>query len=263
MAASFFFRNHFLMHSRFELLIPLSDSEKLNRLFNEMLLSIENLENKISRFIETSQTSILNKEASISPVKVDDNFFNLVEKCIQFNKRTFGCFDITAKKGSASGINAINTNSQEKTISFESEEVTIDFGAIGKGLALEIAIELINKSGTKDALINFGDSSIYGIGAHPNGNSWPVSISNGRNRIQVKLKNNGLSSSGLHDADSTKIAHILNPLSGELIRKDEKVVVVSNSPLLSEVLSTSIYAADEIARERIKKEFTDEEIFII
>jgi thiamine biosynthesis lipoprotein len=250
------------MHSRFELFVPLAESDELISLFNEIVLKIEILEKTISRFVESSQTSKLNQNACIAPVTVNEEFFHLAEQCVEFKKKTFGCFDIAATKSSGSNKNSIILNREDKTISFETEEVKIDFGAVGKGLALEIAIDLIKKSGICNALINFGDSSVYGLGNHPNGHSWPITISKGQNNIRIDLNNNALSSSGLH-TNSSDMAHIFNPLTGNLISKDEKVIVVSNSPFVAEVLSTAVYAADEIIREAIKKEFTHEEFYII
>jgi len=72
-----------------------------------------------------------------------------------------------------------------------------------------------------------------------------------------------LSSSGLHiDNDKLK-AHIINPITGNLINKNEKVVVIGDCPVRAEVLSTAIYVADESIREEIRREFMEEEVFVI
>lgn len=259
MSSGFFFRNKFLMHSRFELFIPQKESEHLLNLFEKVTNRISELENKISRFIETSDTSRLNTQAFLKPVTVDHEFFLIVDKCLEYNRRTNGYFNIDSS-GTKNGLVLEPVNS---TISFGSEKVNIDFGAIGKGLGIEIAIELIQNHGIQNALINFGDSSIYAIGSHPLNQFWPVSVSNQHHKINLELSDNGFSSSGLHDDGETKIAHIINPVTNEIVFKHEKVVVVSKSPLTAEVLSTAIYAADEKSRKEIEKEFPNEKILII
>jgi len=257
-----FYRSHYLMHSRFELFIPELESGNFILFFDTIVEKIEKLENLISRFIDDSTTSLLNKLASVEPIKVDSYYFDLIDKCINYFHKTKGYFNISAGSFPSQSI-GIRLNNQQRTIFFESPDISIDFGGIGKGLAIELAIQIISENNIESALINFGDSSVYAIGAHPQGDYWPVSITKGLNRQTFNLKNNGLSSSGLHVNNGKEIAHIIGPFTGNLINRNEKVVVVSECPVRAEVLSTAIYAAEENMRNEIRKEFIDDEVFVL
>jgi len=148
------------MHSRFELFIPELESGNLILLFDKIVNEIEILEKLISRFVANSATSLLNSKASVVPVEVNAYFFELIEKCILYHHKTKGLFNICAGSKHPD-ISEIKTDKKNQTIFFESADISIDFGAIGKGLALEKAIRIIKASNIENALINFGDSSVY------------------------------------------------------------------------------------------------------
>ena len=251
------------MYSRFEIFIPELESGKLVFLFEKIIGRIEKLENLISRFVADSVTNLLNSKASISPVKVNHYYFDLIEKCLLFQQKTKGCFNISPMSFVSTSETGIKTNKGEQSIFFEFPNISLDFGAIGKGLALELAIQTIKDDGIENALINFGDSSVFALGSHPQGDFWPIKITNGKNSKIFQLKDNGLSSSGLHISDDKLIAHIIDPNTGILIDKNEKVVVISKCPLRAEVLSTAMFVASEEIRKEIKEEFKEDEITVL
>jgi thiamine biosynthesis lipoprotein len=157
----------------------------------------------------------------------------------------------------------ITLNKESQSITLNNSGTTLDFGAVGKGIAVEQALELLKSNGINHALINFGDSSVYGLGSHPHGDCWPVTVTTGAHTQTFSLKNNALSSSGLHTVDDKLIPHIINPETGKLVSENEKIVVISPSPVVAEILSTAIYAAPASARGSIKLNFPGEEIFIL
>jgi len=251
------------MYSRFELFIPMEESAKLESLFQEILDKTEQIEQQISKFIPGSQTSRINSGVGLNPVKVNSFFFNLTEQCLSFSTLTGGYFSICMGEHPLNEGFGITLNKENQCITFNNPGTNLDFGAVGKGIAVEQAVELLKSNGINHALINFGDSSVYGLGSHPHGDCWPVTVTNGSHSQTFSLKNNALSSSGLHTVDDKLVPHIFNPETGQLVSKTEKVVVISSSPVIAEILSTAIYAAPASARDRIRMNFPKEEIFIL
>ena len=57
-------------------------------------------------------------------------------------------------------------------------DAIFDFGGYGKGYALQQALGMLKNAGITTALVNFGNSSVCGIGCHPSGDSWQVGVEN-------------------------------------------------------------------------------------
>src|SRR6266545_7525538 len=51
----------------------------------------------------------------------------------------------------------------------------LDLGGIGKGYAVDRLIELFQAAGASRVFINFGESSLYTLGAPPDAQGWPRS----------------------------------------------------------------------------------------
>ncbi len=263
MGTAHFYQSSFLMYSRFELFIPVKETVKLNLLFQQIVEKMGQLENDISKYSERSETSRLNINAAKKPVKVSSSFFGLLQQCIEYNQKTGGYFNICAGSGSQKDRMGITIDKKTQTVYYESADISIDFGAIGKGLAMEIALKSLQNEGIVQAFINFGESSVFGLGMHPHGDCWPVNIINGKNSLTLNLNNNGLSSSGLHTVNDELTAHIFDPLTSQLVKRNEKIVVKSDSPVLAEVLSTAYYAAPDHKRNEISYNFPDAEIYML
>jgi thiamine biosynthesis lipoprotein len=263
MTQKLFYRSKFMMYSRFELFIPVEESAQLESLFLEIIDKTEQIEQQISKFIPGSETSRINSGSGLKPVKVNSFFFNLIEQCLFFYTLTGGYFSICMGERTLNEGFGVTLNKESESITLNKSGTILDFGAIGKGIAVEQAVEMLKSYGITQALINFGDSSVYGLGSHPHGDCWPFTVSNGYHTQTFSLKNNALSSSGLHAVDDKLIPHIINPENGKLVSKNEKVVVISASPVIAEILSTAIYAAPASARDSIRLNFPKEEIFIL
>ena len=54
--------------------------------------------------------------------------------------------------------------------------VQLDFGAIGKGYALEVAAAYLQKFGVRNMLLSAGTSTILALGGGPDGFGWKVAI---------------------------------------------------------------------------------------
>jgi thiamine biosynthesis lipoprotein len=52
----------------------------------------------------------------------------------------------------------------------------LDLGAIGKGYAVDRAVEILREAGITNALLHGGTSSIYALGHPPEADAWKVAI---------------------------------------------------------------------------------------
>ena len=96
----------------------------------------------------------------------------------------------------------------------------------------------IEQEDVNHAFVNFGNSSILGIGHHPYGDCWKVSFLNPYNQSllnEFNLKNTTLSTSG-NTIQYT--GHIMNPITGLFNEQRKASSILSADPLEAEILST-------------------------
>jgi thiamine biosynthesis lipoprotein len=187
------------MATRFELVLHGEDAARLRAAGEEALREIERLERELSLFRPESEISALNSKAAREPVQVSAELFGLLEHAKRLHAETGGAFDITiaplvrcwgfmggggrvpsAKEVEEArqrvGMNLVELNAEGRTVRFEREGVMLDLGAIGKGYAVERAVEVLREAGVTSGLVHGGTSTVYGIGTPPNSDGWRLDI---------------------------------------------------------------------------------------
>ena len=140
-------------------------------------------------------------------------------------------------------------------ISFSNFSVTLDFGGFAKGYALKKIQEILLRGNIENAFVDFGNSSIMGIGHHPYGDCWKVSLQNPYTQQTLDefcLTDNTLSTSGNTEQYT---GHIINPLTGIYNEQKKVTSILSDNPLDAEILSTVWMIADDQQREQINENF--------
>jgi len=237
------------MHTRFELLFKHQDENESRRIAYMVEEYVFGLEKTISRHLAGSTLSMVNRTKDA--VAVSDELFFILELCEQFRMASLGYFDIAALSSTIARPSYRMfppTHSVQRCL----KGILLDFGGFGKGYAVERIRTLLENEGVVCALVNAGDSSVLGIGAHPLGDEWRVSPAVGKECFF--LRDSALSVSG---RSSTGRSHILNPLTGENVQTGGDIVVTGRSALVCEALSTALYAAPGEKRDDIMKNFED------
>jgi len=278
----------FAMNTRCYILLPdMSDSEA-DRLFQTIRSEILRIENKISRFLPTSDLSSINKKAARQPVPVDEEMFSILKTCIYYYKKTKGRFDITLRplmrywqNGASNskfrlkelrdslGTDGIQLDKDQRTVKFKNPELEIDLGGFGKGYALEQVDNILAKHQVSNIFISFGESSILTKGHHPAGSYWKIGLKDYRdpNRTIYDFSVNDASistSSNFFVNDNGKLVnhrHIIHPFTGMPIEACLTSSVCSKSAIEAEVLSTA-YLVDAAA-EKPPPPPSDSEITIV
>ena len=267
----------FAMNTRFVLVLPGIDENKGEQLCDKITALVDVWEQRLSRYIPESDVSYINREAYKATVSVPVYMADVIDQCNAYYFMTNGLFDpgfssvydllkenetmdrnALPQKAKLCGWANIEWNKTQHTIRFLSSEVKLDFGAIGKGIALKKVMQLLNETGIRDAFLSFGESSIAGMGKHPAGNEWLVATAPGAKK--TALNNECLSVSGLHQKNECTQAHIFNPHKNELLTNNALCVVKSVCPVKAEVLSTAALLADEDGLKQLKLLFPEEQI---
>ncbi|QOY87974.1 FAD:protein FMN transferase [Paludibaculum fermentans] len=139
----------------------------------------------------------------------------------------------------------------EWTLGFRRPGIEFNPGAIGKGYAIDRAIRLMwNHFGIRCALMQAGQSSLYGLGA-PAGapRGWNVDIGDpfGSTRplARVYLRNRGLGTSGAanqyFEVNGLRYGHILDPRTGRPAGQLASATAVARSSAEADALSTAFF----------------------
>lgn len=235
------------MHSRLELLFVCPDAVKSRHLCEmaEKLVKSESFE--FDRHVPDSPTARLN--SSSGPVALGEDLFFALELCEKFRHLTCGYFDIAAlSKDKNRPAYELFPETHEAALA--GSGLLLDFGGFAKGFALESVRNLLAGEGISDGLLNFGNSSVVGMGKHPFGSCWRVRSEEGGHTFE--LKDSAFSMSG---RSRSGIDHILDPHSSRPAPAGPWVAVSGRSALLCEILSTALYAAPLGERDRIMESF--------
>ena len=260
-----------LMGSRFEITVVAKDSTQANANIDLGINEITRIEKLISSWDKNSQTSEINNNAGITPVKVDKELFNLIERCLKISKITDGAFDISyasmdkvwqfdgsmkampSKEEITSsvekvGYRNIELNKENSTVFLKKRGMKIGFGGIGKGYAADEAKKLLISEGVKAGIINAsGDMNTWG--KQPSGESWKVAITNPFNKNKafalLPIVNSAVVTSGDYEKFVTfndiRYAHIIDPRTGYPSTGIISATVFAPKAELADALATSVF----------------------
>jgi thiamine biosynthesis lipoprotein len=267
------------MRTRWEIVLADdADPAYLRAAGEEALDEIEAVEARISAFRPSSDLAHLNARAALGPVIVEPRTFRFLEQAQALSRATDGAFDPTvgpllacwnlagggnapdaAKLPSPEEIDAARAlvgmernvwlDEETQTVRFARPGVRLDPGGIGKGYALERALDLLEEAGVRNVLLHGGTSTIGARGAPaPDAPGWTVAVAHprlpGRHLARVCLRDAALSVSAAHgkaiEIDGQRFGHVLDPRTGWPVRGALAAAVVAASPTDTDALSTGL-----------------------
>ncbi len=260
-----------LMGCRFEITIVEQDSVAASTYIEMAVSEISRIEKLISSWDAQSETSLINKNAGIKPIRVSLELFELIERSLLISKLTDGAFDISSASmhklwkfdGSMQelpsdeklkesvkkiGYENVILNKEHQSVFLKHKGMRIGFGAIGKGYAADRAKALLMEKGVVAGIINAsGDMNTWGKQA--NGEDWKVAITNPMNKKEafalLPISNGAVVSSGDYEKfivfDGKRYSHIINPKTGYPATGIVSVTVFAQQAELADAFATSIF----------------------
>jgi FAD:protein FMN transferase len=229
------------MNTLFEIIVASEDAEDNIAAAEAALDEVTRIEGVLSRFDPASEVARVNREAHQHPVLVSYELLQILEICQSHWEKTSGFFDITASgvsRGENTNFKNLVLDFAARKVSFTNPKTRLDFGAFGKGYALDCAARVLKENGVQNALLHGGTSSVLAMGDPAN-----VGLRNPWNETEeierVKLENRGLSSSAtFHNGQAT--SDIIDPHQHDSLREDAACVVIAPTALEAEVFSTAL-----------------------
>lgn len=274
-------REHLAMATQFEIVLYGQNEQYLTTVAEEVMREIDRLEAQLSFYRSDSDIRQINACAAYGPVSLDPRVFRLLERAQKLNALTEGTFDITVAPlmrcwgfvgaggqmptaeaieaaRSKVGMQHIVLDADACTIAFDCEGVEVDLGAIGKGYAIERAVELLREFEIESALLHGGTSAVYALGAPPNATAWQVALQRPQRAddIEISEKQAGdylavvemcdvsLSVSAPHGkwfaSEGRRYGHVIDPRTGYPTSRGLLSAIVMHSATDGDALSTGL-----------------------
>ena len=233
---------------------------------------VDRVDRLLSHYRPDSPLSRLNREAARAPVAVDAELLELLAVCLRWSRESDGAFDVTVGplmnawgfvrdegrlpderqiRGALAvvGHQHVVLDRPHGTVRFDRPGVELDLGGIGKGYAVDRAVERLRRRGIASALVNLGGSSVYGLGAPPGAEAWQVAIEDptqpGRKAEMVALRDRALSVSGGYarsfEQDGVTYSHIMDPRTGRPVSGVLSVAVLSSRATDGDALDNVLF----------------------
>lgn len=263
---------HYAMGTLFELTLHGRDVKTLVALRDALFADAEALDAILSRYRPDSDVSSVNAAAGGAPVAVDAETAELLRRSIDYGALTRGSFDITVGPLVALWIEAAERDrrpSKERLARRaarvdarrirvgEDDRValdagmSIDLGGIAKGFALDRMRPRLQSAGVTSALLSFGQSSAWAIGAPPGLEGWRLlaRAPDGGFAGILTLRDDALSVSGSlgqwTEIEGRRYGHVLDPRTGEPLVRRREALVVTPDATRAEALSKALLVLGE------------------
>ncbi len=266
---SLYERSFYIMGSKFAYKLYCKNKNVCSDAVAESQKRLREIDYIFSNYRDDSVLSRVNSMAGTKPVKVPKEFIDLTNSSIEHSRMTGGAFDISVgylfdiwkaavKRGSipsdeqvsdalrCTGYEKIEVNKTESTVFFKSSCLRLDYGAIGKGYAVDQVAKILKKHGIKNFLLNFG-GNILAVGNRKDAEGWDVSIQDPfhKDRVltDINISGTGVATSGDYEKyfviKGKRYSHIIDPSTGFPAEGFTSVTVLADSAEAADVLSTA------------------------
>ncbi len=273
-----------LMGNQFEITVVAENKGSASVLIGLAVDEIKRIESLISSWDKLSQTSLINRNAGLIPVKVDLELYNLISRSIAISQLTDGAFDITFSSmdniwvfdGSMTnlpldseiesslskvGYENIILDNINHTVFLKNKGMKISFGGIGKGYAAYKAKKVLVDNKVVSGIINAsGDLSIWGKQA--TGEPWKVAITNPFSKegifAALPFSEGSIVTSGNYEKftviNGQKYSHIINPKTGIPAQGIASVTIFSINAELADALATAVFVmGKDVGLDRVNQ----------
>lgn len=272
--------------------------QKDNKILDEAVNRLKEIEEIMSATIDTSDISLINKNSGIKPVKVHDDVYYVIQQAKYFARITKGAYEPTI--GPLVDLWNITGTDKDERHSIPTEEeikkrmalvdyndlelmdnnhvylkregMKLDLGGIVKGYAADEVKRIFIENGIESAIIDLG-GNVYALGKKENGEAWRIGIQDpfevtGSYLGILSVEDKSIVTSGDYERffiyEGQKYHHIIDSKTGYPSENEVAgVSIISDKSIDGDALSTALFilGVDE-GTELINEQENIEAIFI-
>jgi thiamine biosynthesis lipoprotein len=243
--------------------------EELNKISEFAFKQIEKIESITNDYDDSSNISLINREAGERAIALDRVMQNLILSSDKIYKISNGAFDITL--GSVKQLWSFAPDNpripgdaliqqqlenvghqhlliEDGKIKFKLPGMKLDLGAIAKGYAIDAAIQVLKDNGISDAMVNAGGDL----------RTMCSDLTKGKRRVWIKhprkadiffgyfrMDEGSIATSGDYERffiyDSVRYHHILDPKTGNPARGCVSVTIQAATATDADGLATAVF----------------------
>jgi FAD:protein FMN transferase len=260
-----------LMGNRFEISVVAEEEAWALERIEAGVQEIQRIERLLTTYDEGSETNLINRNAGITPVRVSQETFDLIERSLRISHITQGAFDISYgsvdkrlwnfdahmqrlpdKELAKKMVRLINyrnilLDKDHLTVFLKENGMRIGFGGIGKGYAAERAKAVMRQMGAGSGVVNAsGDLTAWGY--QPDGMPWTIGVSNPDAPEQVvaylNVTDMALATSGNYEKyiliDGKRYSHTINPRTGLPVTGIKSVTIICPNAEVADAMATPV-----------------------
>ena len=260
------------MGSGLQLTASTADEAAARAAFDAVFAEFERLEALMSTWRPSSDVLRINAASGVERVAVAADVREVLRQAKQISEWTEGTFDVTF--GALTDVwrfdhdqdNTIPTpeairarlplidyrqieiDDRAGTVFLKRKGMKIHLGGIGKGYAVEHAVQILRKAGLRDFMIQAG-GDLY-VGGRKQGRPWRLGIQDprgaeGKSFAALDLTDSTFSTSGDYARffikDGVRYHHILDPATGQPARLCRSVTIAAASPVLADAVAKGVF----------------------
>jgi thiamine biosynthesis lipoprotein len=215
--------------------------ETAERVATRAMAEAERIERKYSRFLPSSVISRINRDAGRTPVAVDSETVDLVERALRLAEATGGAFDPTvgilrrawnfreARVPTPAEVEGLlplvdwrQVSVRNGTIFLRREGMELDLGGVGKEYAVDRVAAKLLEDEISCAVVNLS-GDLRTLGTRGDGRPWNLGVMDPRNKERCRfavrlLAGGGVASSGDYERffmkDGVRYHHLLDGRTG-------------------------------------------------
>jgi thiamine biosynthesis lipoprotein len=260
------------MGTDFTLYLYASDGAAADREAERVFGIVDELESLLSNYQPQSELSRINRTAGTAAVTTDPETFRFLKESLAWSARSDGAFDITVGRlmkawgffrstghvpsdvelervRAKTGWKHVVLEAGQRTVRFTVPGLELDPGGIGKGFAVDAAVEALRADGVRGALLSAGSSTMYGLGAPPGERGWTVRVPDpghrGRAISTVILHDTSLSTANCSEKHFVvaghQYCHIMDPRTLRPVEGRVQATVIAPSATDSDALSNAAF----------------------
>jgi FAD:protein FMN transferase len=222
--------------------------------FQSVLIEVQRLERKYSRYLSDSFLSKINADAGIQQTVVDDETAGLLDYAQVCYEQSGGLFDITsgilsqiwdfksARLPTQSQLDEVlhgvgweKVHWQSPVLFLPHQKMALDFGGIVKEYAVDVLVVLLQQQQISDGLVDLG-GDIRAFGQQ----QWSVGLRHPVDPLlskTIQLSQGAIASSGNYErcirVNGQRYGHILNPKTGWSVESLIAVSIVADVCVLA------------------------------
>jgi thiamine biosynthesis lipoprotein len=263
----------YVMGTVLEITLVGRDERDLRSTLDELFDLAARLERRLSVTDPDSDLSLFNRGAGRGPQAVDPELAEILRLALDHSRLTRGSFDVTvgplvalwtqaaergappapgvlARARSRVGPGVLRTH-EDGTVELTRAGSFVDLGGIAKGYALDAMLPRLRARGIRRALLSFGQSSTWALGAPPGSEGWRLLIRGPDEGFLgvMRLRDRALSVSGSLgqwvEIAGRRYGHVLDPRSGQPLTQRRQALVVAPDASRAEALSKALLILGE------------------